>query len=474
MSKTPAGGATSASTPRSHRLYKQATEQQKRLAAKVVEAQNATPSFKPKLVAKPVKSASPEGKDVFSSLYDRAMQQRHKLDEMAEQGGGLNEDCVFRPHVTKKAHKKGKGARRRLYDADAMLKKQKAREELKARRETQECTFSPELVSKKSRAAPSESDKRRKVYEKLFSQAKSHDEKLKAATESARRAEQRTCTFVPSINKNAASPSKAAGDVGARLYKSGVELRARHMASAAKGRMEDCTFKPAISSVSAKIAKGEGPVHERLFKDAAKRPKRADKVKPAPAWETLLREAAPAGAMITKVVAMTAEQKEVFDRLYKQQEQHSEKTSESVFVPAVDWEIMLRAEGEAATTPATKAAVPVAVDEEAVKKQADFLQRMSEDAKRKGAARAGDVGAVDFTRMLRAADAPSQKTAAARAAAPSSDAVNRLHKTQTASSAAAAKTRSDALQKETMMRTCWHATLRTDHPVALQTVVEAV
>uniref|UniRef100_A0A7S1G7W5 Uncharacterized protein n=1 Tax=Bicosoecida sp. CB-2014 TaxID=1486930 RepID=A0A7S1G7W5_9STRA len=462
------------------RLYEAGVASQNKLAEKRAEAEAATPSFKPKLIAKSADAAKTTraGGNVFSSLYTRGVQQRMRQDEAV--AAAADPETTFSPATNankgKKVTKKVRGARRRLYDADKLKAKEAELEALREAQLKESCTFVPKTNAAAASLSPADKAKRTAVYDKLFADAKKTEAKIAAAKAAAEAAEAAALTFTPAINRSGAkgsSPvSKArAGAVGDRLFRSGVESRARREEASAASGMEGCTFKPQISKASAERAakarasEGAASVHDRLFQEAAAKPKRSDAGEPKIAWETLLRpegEAAPT----VKPIQLTPGQQAKFDRLYREHAERAAKlpasASASAFEPRPDWELLLRDESASVSTERATTAGPV--DEATAAKRDAFYNRLFEEAKTRAAAAAEADAAV-----------PAKRTPSKAEAAKAVAASDRLYKTELKGHAAADMEAAAAEAQAVMLRNCWHATLRTEHPVATMTVpVEAV
>jgi len=463
----------SAKKPRSHRLYEAGVQSQTKLATQRAAAEQATPSFKPVLVArKPASVERADGSDVFSSLYSRGMKQRQRRSETTPE----DKECTFTPQTTKKARRVKGSARRRLYDADKLKAKALEREALREKHETENCTFAP-AINTTGAAADKTAEKRTAVYNKLFEDAKKTQAKLVAAAAAAEAKEKAELTFKPAINRGSAkSPVSREGPVGDRLYRRGVESAARRKATHEAAGMEGCTFKPQISKRSpakGKTAEGaELPVHERLFKQAQDKPRRTDAGEPRIAWQTLLR---PEGEEVptVKPVKLTAEQQATFDRLYSQAAARAGRSG--TFQEKPDWELLLREEKAREAEAESDKVGAVPVDAEAAAKQAALYERLfAEAGKKAGASGAG--GVVSFETTLRkpaAAGAGTAGTKKVDAAAVATG--DRLSKATLESRKVADMEAAAADEQATMLRTCWHATLRTEHPVATTAYpVEAV
>lgn len=450
---------------------------------------SATPSFKPVLIAKktPTDDKEQARGDVYSSLYTRAVQQQQRRREAV--AARADAECTFTPK-TRSAGKRGrKGARRRLYDAEQMKAKAVEREALREKHETENCTFVP-AINRSGRSGDSAGSvdqataaKRAAVYDKLFEDAKKSQAKLQAVAKAREAEERATLTFKPAINRSRSkSPSRQrSGPVGERLYRSGVESAARRQAitASATAGMEGCTFKPQISKASAQRAAAKAkategspvPVHERLFKEAKNRPKRVDSGEPRIVWEALLRPEGEEPATV-KPVQLTAEQQATFERLYKQAEVRTARTGAVDEKP--DWELLLRQEQERA---AEEGRPVQPMNAEAAAKQAAVFERLFSAAKQRAAAggAGADSGAVSFATTLRKSETvtPSKPKKLAAASVASGE---RLSKATLKKSKVADLDAAEADAQATMLRTCWHATLRTERPVATAAfnMVEAV
>ena len=141
-----------------------------------------------------------------SRLYDKAMKQIKKKDDIHEElGHGKDGNCTFAPMINaiSKRSPGHKANAKRLYNLDKLTKKKLEMEQLRIARETQECTFSPEVRV----AHDDDEDQGPDVHHRLFGLANKYEQKRMLRGEQLTTEFMAEHTFTPNLEKKTPEPS---------------------------------------------------------------------------------------------------------------------------------------------------------------------------------------------------------------------------------------------------------------------------
>lgn len=218
-------------------------------------------------------------------LYEQGKRkQRGRFEEPA-----LDLECSFSPHLISQRAKgppspiKSNGDKgseawvNRLYDPERFDQKRKTKEEIKAARESRECSFQPTLVnttySPDAGSSKSVAGQGAPVHERLYKKHETIQKRLKEAKDKQDEGELVECSFQPFRLDNRPTQPEDEGeerrreqDIVKRLADVDVDRRRERQQIINDSLPRNCTFTPTrVAKDLAPEGDGEASVHDRLY-----------------------------------------------------------------------------------------------------------------------------------------------------------------------------------------------------------------